>query len=289
MTLPQGLDQLFAAETPTPVRELDVALPPGRLVVPEAARLLTDPGAGWPRPAYWLSDEPAPAGLWAALLAEHERSGLWPLLLCGLRGFPERPWEVGEVHVTRLTSPDQHTADQVLSRWWTKMNTPDEDDSDGAYPEELRGGPDGADPFGHPWPGLAPAGILATVPELRAEEIAAAHTDGTHRLGLVAADRGADALTVAGWGGPMNHANDTAEISAVVRDWEDRFGARVIAVGFHTLVLSVAAPPIDMTHARAIADEHLAFCPDNIWQRAGDIPTYAESLLGAPLWSFWWD
>lgn len=75
----------------------------------------------------------------------------------------------------------------------------------------------------------------------------------------------------------------------MLRSWEDRFGARVIAVGFATLALSVAAPPIDMTHAREIAYEHLAFCPDNIWQGPGSLPDYADALLGAPIWTFWWD
>jgi hypothetical protein len=46
------------------------------------------------------------------------------------------------------------------------------------------------------------------------------------RLGLVAAERGADALAAAGWSGPLNYTNDTGEISAVVRDWERRFGVR---------------------------------------------------------------
>ncbi|MFC7479357.1 DUF4253 domain-containing protein [Luedemannella flava] len=120
--------------------------------------------------------------------------------------------------------------------------------------------------------------------------MAAALTGPAHRLGLVAAGRGADALTVAGWSGPINHAQDTAEISAVIRDWEDRFGARVIAVGFATLTLSIAAPPIDMSHAREVTNEHLAFCPDNIWQQGpGSLPDYAEALLGAPIWTFWWD
>jgi hypothetical protein len=293
MTLPQGLDQLFRDDTPTdgpvvqipdvdggpPSRRLDVALPPGRLVAPVN---------GGP-PAYWLSDGPAPDGLWEALLDAHEGSGLWPLLLGGLHGELERPWQSGEVHLTRHTSPADHDANDVLSRWWTDMNTPDDDDSDGAYPPELAGGPDGSDPFGHPWPGLAPAGVLETTPDHRAGEIAGALVDGVLRLGLVAADRGADALTVAGWNGPMNHTNDTAEISAVVRDWEERFGVRVVSVGFDTLVLSVAAPPVDMSQARAIADEHLAFCPDNIWQGPGSLPEYAESLLGSPLWAFWWD
>ncbi|MFE5097540.1 hypothetical protein ACFRCI_46545 [Streptomyces sp. NPDC056638] len=30
--------------------------------------------------ALWLSDEPAEAGLWMRMHAEHTRSGLWPLL-----------------------------------------------------------------------------------------------------------------------------------------------------------------------------------------------------------------
>lgn len=37
------------------------------------------------------------------------------------------------------------------------------------------------------------------------------------RLGLVVAGTGSDALTVAGWDGPLNYDNDTAKFSTVVR------------------------------------------------------------------------
>ncbi|GAA1764810.1 DUF4253 domain-containing protein [Luedemannella helvata] len=281
MTLPQGLDQLFR-DGSAASRTLDVALPPGRLVVPDGERTP-------PHPAYWLSDAAAPEGLWERLRAAHARSGLWPLLLTDLDAESGRPWATGEVHITGHTSPAGHDAEAVLARWWTEINSPSPDDTEDSYPPELAGGHDGSDTFGLAWPGLAAAGALAVVPDRHADEVAAALADGHARLGLVAADRGADALTVAGWSGPVNHTEDTALISAVIRSWEERFGVRVISVGFAALTLSVAAPPLDITQARAVAYEHLAFCPDNVWQGVGSVADYSETILGAPIWSFWWD
>ncbi|MGC9668658.1 DUF4253 domain-containing protein [Planosporangium sp. 12N6] len=103
------------------------------------------------------------------------------------------------------------------------------------------------------------------------------------------AARGADALTVVGWSGPTNHTNDTGEISAVVRSWEERFGAQVVGVGFDTLYLSIAAPPTSLSHALRVAAEHFAFCPDLVWQGTGTLTAYAEQLVGVNNWSFWWD
>ncbi|MFI5524237.1 DUF4253 domain-containing protein [Streptomyces platensis] len=98
-------------------------------------------------------------------------------------------------------------------------------------------------------------------------------------------------MTAAGWAGPCNYDNDTAKFSAVARDWEHRFGARVVAVGFRTLHLSVAAPPVDEHHALLVAAEHFAFCPDTIWQGSSPytLTAYAERITGAHHWDFWWD
>jgi hypothetical protein len=40
-----------------------------------------------------------------------------------------------------------------------------------------------------------------------------------------------------------------------------------------------------------VAAEHFAFCPDNIWQgwRPFTLVGYAERLVGAAAWTFWWD
>jgi hypothetical protein len=86
-------------------------------------------------------------------------------------------------------------------------------------------------------------------PDVAAEEYAEALLSSNPglRLGLFAADRGADALAVAGWMGPLNLE-------------------------------------------KRVAAEHFAFCPDNVWQGSPPytLAGYAERLLGATAWQFWW-
>ncbi|WP_234389075.1 DUF4253 domain-containing protein [Streptomyces sp. AS58] len=148
-------------------------------------------------------------------------------------------------------------------------------------------------PFGQIWPGLAPRRRTATNPERLASEFAQAFLADRPRthLGPVATASGAEALTAAGWAGPCNYCNDTARLAAVVRDGEHRFGARVVAVGFATLHLSVAAPSGNEHEALLIAAEYFAICPDNIWQdsRPYALTAYAERITGAHHWDFWWD
>lgn len=67
------------------------------------------------------------------------------------------------------------------------------------------------------------------------------------------------------------------------------FGARVVRLGSDTLSLSVAAPPADRGAALAVAAEHFAFCPDNVWQATGNLGAYADQLINAHEWGFWWD
>ncbi|WP_017599876.1 DUF4253 domain-containing protein [Nocardiopsis lucentensis] len=114
------------------------------------------------------------------------------------------------------------------------------------------------------------------------------------RLGLVRASSGARALIACGWSGPLNYDDDTAVFAAVfaavVTDWERRFGARVLGLGFDTLTLSVAAPPTHIDQALRVAAEHFAFCPDQIWQgHSHRLRNYAERLVDRPVWTFWWD
>jgi hypothetical protein len=75
----------------------------------------------------------------------------------------------------------------------------------------------------------------------------------------------------------------------MLRGWEDRFGVRVVAMGFNTLDLSVAAPPVTSRHSLHVAAEHWAFCPDSIFQGPGTLVDYAAEIRGKTSWSFWWD
>ncbi|GAA2485715.1 DUF4253 domain-containing protein [Streptomyces gobitricini] len=182
-----------------------------------------------------------------------------------------------------------HDPVDLLALWWTTYTAVDEDDD--MLDDDRRLAVTA--PFGQTWPGLASSRETTTNPDQLAAEFAQAFLSDRRqtRLGLVAAASGAEALTVAGWPGPCNYDNDTAKFSAVVRDWEHRFGARVVAVGFSTLYLSVAAPPVDEHEALLVAAEHFAFCPDNIWQgsRPYTLAAYAERITGAHRWDFWWD
>jgi Domain of unknown function (DUF4253) len=268
--LPPELAELFPDGNAVG-RRLSIPLPPGRAVAS------SEEDSGSDGPVYWLSDGPAPEGLWGRLCADHAHSGLWPLLVGG------EHWEAGyEFYPGQMSAPEDHDPAILLARWWHLYTKAD----DTAALTEVTA------PYGRQWPGLAPRLPLRTDPEAAACAVAGRllETGPTMRLALIAARGGADALTVAGWSGPVNYTNDTAEISAVLRNWEERFGARVVgASGAAELFLSVAAPPASDDQALRVAAEHFAFCPDVIEQGVYPISAYAEQLTGKDSWAFWWD
>ncbi|MFE2265484.1 DUF4253 domain-containing protein [Streptomyces griseosporeus] len=266
-TLPNPLPKL--ASDPSG-RSLGLRLPPGRLID------ATGDGP-WHEPLLWHADKAAAPGTWAALGAPAGRVGLLPVLvgLGGPQGGPSS-WQLAPAD---MSYPGDHDVEDVIAECW-------EADEDEELTELF--GPSGVD-----WPGLAPAGSLTLDPATCAAQIADSLCDGTRdwlddpHLALVPARRSADIPAAIGWTGPLNHENDVARLCAVLRSWEDRFGIRVVALGFDTLTVSVAAPPTDPTAAERLAVEHLAFCPDN-FAEAG-IRTYTEALLGERAWTFWWD
>ena len=243
-------------------------LPAGRLVSPAGF-----PGAA---PLLWVADAPAVAGEWARAAAAHRVTGLWPVLLEGLdEDSADRPWREGEFAPARWSPLTPPAVEEFLAGGFSDAF--DEEDS----------------PRGTPtWPGLSPAltpvadpGAVAAV---LADELL---THGPHRhLGYVQVDRGADVLAVLGWLGATNHDAAPGDLSSVLRSWEDRFGARLVAMGFDTVLVSVAAPPVDVTEALAVAAEHLGFCYDAVCQDGpGVLARYAAELVGVGAWRFWWD
>ncbi|MEU9085728.1 DUF4253 domain-containing protein [Streptomyces sp. NPDC048357] len=240
-------------------------------------------------PLLWVSDGPVGVGALAAHRSPAlAAAGLQAVLFQGRRGLEEW-WRDRELRPRRMSDPDDHHVEPVLREFWHGV-VPD--------PEEGEEGEELIAPFGRDWPGLAESGPTggpdAADPEAAARELAdeliGSGSLPSPRLALVPAARGADVPTAMGWCGPTNHENDTARISAVLRSWEDRFGARVVALGFDELYVSVAAPPRTFAGALPVAAEHFAFAPDNIWQGCGTIRAYAdEAVTGSNLWGFWWD
>lgn len=241
---------------PSPSTVAGVDLPLGGLVSADHD-FAEDPAA--PTVRAWISavtiDDPTEA--WCRLATAFGETGLWPLLAGSLddKNSPGRPWTTGELADPREPGRD---AEQFFA-------------------EELRTGryPDG-------FPGLANAqrepadSIELTCPRLPAS-----------RLMLVPTTRPADVLGRLGWLGAVNH-HRAADLTAVLRSWEDRFGTVPVLVGFDTLhTLSAAVPDAGDDLAR-LAAEHYGFCPDSIDDGPDDVAAYADQIAGSKSWTFWW-
>jgi hypothetical protein len=111
---------------------------------------------------------------------------------------------------------------------------------------------------------------------------------------LVPATRPADVPAVIGWTGSFNCWQDTVGMSAVLRSWEERFGALLFRVTSSRLELAVAGPPTTEDECLRVAAEHDAFCWDARETYTGQMSTdtlrrYSQRLRGASTWQFWWD
>ena len=259
-----------------PLRLGDVRLPPGR---PAAAS-----------PTLWLTDDPAPdaAGTWRRLVDLYPVTGLWPLVLRPL-GYEEdaRPWDSGELDPVGLSVVDAVDVPGLLVERWADSIVPIGGPT--AHPAIERA----LAPFGASFPGQAPS-----LPSSRVSEVvsvrALAAPDA--RIGLVSCSRPADAVAVVGWQGAINRLQ-SSEVSAVLRNWEDRFGVVLAGLSFATLTLLVPHPPSEPAHALRLAAEIAAFCPDALWQgRDGawlgsddTITGLGSLLLHRPVWRMWFD
>jgi predicted DNA-binding WGR domain protein len=240
----------------------DVTLPPGVLVSPDG-----DPDQP---PVIWISQRPIERvdELWRSLARAFGETGLWPLIM----ELDQEPESMTEIFL-ESGGGEGGDARTVLARWW----------SEGLGFEDEFDKPTYA-PLGPRFPGLA----KATAGD-RSADLERLVSSLTGHLGLVAVTRPADVLSATQWSGAANYDADPADQSTVLRSWEERFDAYVVGLGWDTLIVAVGNPPQDRNASTGIAAEHLAFCPDNIWQGVGTIRGYLDELVRAPVWHFWWD
>ncbi|WP_232838424.1 DUF4253 domain-containing protein [Streptomyces geranii] len=239
----------------------------------------------------WVSDEfPQDVEeLWPRLLSESRRHGLIPFLC--LPDAMGRPCDLDHVDAVRLEevlATDFAAYRRRRLPLWT-------DTTPAPAPEGVEPWPHDPGPPFEQWPGLAPGTPLASegpTPEVAASSVLAGLI-GTGPYGLedcclvlVPASRSSEALALIGWSAKA----PLPLLCALLRSWEDRFGAQVVAAFGSELHVSVARPLVEAEHASRLALEHVLSTADNI---VDDPPTpfpeYATALVGRTSWSFWWD
>jgi hypothetical protein len=290
----------------------DVRLPSGHRV-----RGSLSPTSG--DPVMWVTGAQvdSPGLLWTRLDAAATSAGLVALLLDDLGGTDGRPWDTGEFVRIDNPAPERYDPDVVFRQQWNgwvplgSLAPRDREELDRErltsslppYPdwlavteedqEETTMFLEQADPWGIQFPGLA---LAETTPGDTPRYDAAILGTPAARIGLVVAARAADVPAVIGWSGAVNnfYGDEGAVIlSAMMRSWEDRFGARLFRLGFDTMDFLVERPPSSPASAQAVAAEHFSFAgTDGLYSQGvpiSSIGSLADLILGNPIWHFWWD
>ena len=271
----------MTARVPVPdegeLRFGSVRLPPGRLL-----RL----GEDADEPVAWITETavPKPGPVWSALSALHSQTGLAPVLVPAGRGDD---LEVVCCDPADVADVDEVDAAAVIEYLWP--GSLHESWPTGPVPEEEREWADEmAAPFISGYPGLAPAVDQALSPDVLEASL---RSFPASRIALFPADRPADVLPVLGWcpgnwDGALSVATAVG-FAAVLRSWEERFGARLFALTHDQAWLLVERPPRDLDAALLVAAEHFVFCDEPAGRQS--VRTTAAEITGAPVWYFWWD
>jgi len=212
--------------------------------------------------------------LYGRLLTDAPRTGRCPVLLSEYT--LSRLQEDGHPAAAQ-TRIERHDAAAVLA---------------GRWPGTCSTGCNWLSPFGDTFPGLTPP--LADPADLQPAAVVASAVEEAAAprhllLAIAPVSRPADVPAAAGWSGMCNSWDDVTEVSAVLRSWEDRFGALLVRMHASTLDLAVAAPPLTEGGCLRVAAEHFAFTCDDDSLTPKTLSQYARGLRGARRWSFWWD
>jgi hypothetical protein len=275
---------LVATDDPGPlVLPPDGALVLDSLDLPAGRRIRAATGqAGTGQPeieALWMTDEQVEdaGSKWWGLRQE---SGLQPVVLDSLtavaRVGERRPWD-SELVIWDAPVRGRETVEQTLAHFWT-MDAEDEMALDWKLPYSA-------------FPGLAP-GQEEPLSDIELELVTGSAPRGW--VGLTTARRSADIPMTIGWFGcsdAFGGSFSPGVMTAVLRSWDDRFGAVVFRLGWASLQLLVTRPPRTEQEALAVAAEFFGFA-DEFTTADGatrSVREMAASITGSPWWRFWWD
>lgn len=190
---------------------------------------------------HWATDEPVrdPARLAARLAAVFEQTGLWPVL-----------WDLDDPdrYMNATGDPDAAArleADEVLERNWSAYRL---GGRFGRFPGLAEGSPGDA------------RGAVADDPFGTRARFATDYAQSMPSfLLLVPAHRPADSLSVLG--AELTEVMSDDDMTAVLRSWEERFGA--VLTSIMPVEMVVDRPPQTAGDALRLAAEQAAFAPED--------------------------
>jgi Domain of unknown function (DUF4253) len=213
-------------------------------------------------PVWTLQPARDPLACWRRLRAVHDRTGLWPFL-AGTQ-LVERLWQqaTGEHDPAAISRGLAMDAGAWLAERAAWADTPD--------PATVR-----VDP-------AAAARAAAAEPQ-----VACSVRDTV--IGLVQARHGYEVPGLLSWIGAVNVDVDPAHHVAVLRCWQQRYGAELVTLTFDQIELLVARPPQDPAAIARVAVEMMGYCPDLVLQGFDGVEALAAEMAPRRCWSFWWD
>jgi len=212
-----------------------------------------------PRPCRRRSAPLCPTVDYAATLATAPRTGRCPIRLVGAVPGGRSPGR-------RLAALAMRDADAELTLRWG-----------GHCPID-----DCTAPFGDWFPGLLARPRVPVERAAVAAERAVAEASGPATF--VRVTRPADVPAAIGWAGT---GSDPVGVSAVLRNWEERFGALLVGITADELRFGVAAPPRTRHECLAVAAEHVALCREIL--ATDTLRGYARCLREATCWRLRWE
>ncbi len=257
----------------------------GTVRLPACRLLWSDHATG--EPVAWITRAPVPepGSAWSALSALHGETGLVPVLEPA--GWGDNLEAACGEDRTGATDVDRVDAAAMLEHRWIDCQ-PMTPQTDPGWMEEREWMDDMTAPFTSQFPGLAPPGGAPLPPDVLETGL---RSVPACRIALVRADRPADVIAVLGWcPGNWNCAFPAASpvaFAAVLRSWEERFGARLFAMSYDEAWLLVERPPRGLDAALPVAAEHFVFCDEPAGRQP--VRATAAEIDGAPIWHFWWD
>jgi hypothetical protein len=258
-------------------RVAGVPLPPGHRVTPDPR--FTSGHRQLPAVA-WISDYAISnvGELWIQFSRRFSRTGLWPIVLKDFdrSGFADWRQIVGAPVTARVAGVDVAALEKQA--YHQQVHT-----LDPGYVGRLSA------PYGDTFPGLAPPPSGPTYPTA-AEDVARPERGW---LALVPVTRPADVVAAIGWSGVANYNVFShigpADISAILRSWQTRYGAVPVLMDADGLVLGVRRPPSTQDEARRAAAERIAACSDQAFQNEDGLIDDANKIRGHIDWFCWWD